>query len=164
MSVIEAAPRARAAFHTLRVQAVDSLCDDAVAVTFEVPAELADTYDFLPGQSLTLRRTIEGREERRTYSICAPAGAAPRVGVRVVPDGLFSRWLVHDVRPGDEIEVQAPTGSFVADPALGGRHVLIAAGSGITPMISIASSLLTNPGAQVTLLYGNRRTSSVMFA
>jgi ring-1,2-phenylacetyl-CoA epoxidase subunit PaaE len=146
------------------VRAVERLCDDAAAVTFEVPAELSDTYDFLPGQSLTLRRTIAGREERRTYSICAPAGAAPRVGVRVVPDGLFSRWLVHEVRPGDEVEVQAPTGSFVVDPALGGRHVLIAAGSGITPVLSIASSLLTNPDAHVTLLYGNRRTSSVMFA
>ncbi len=105
-----------------------------------------------------------GREERRSYSICAPVGAAPRVGVRVVPDGLFSTWLVNELRPGDEVEVQSPTGSFVVDPALGGRHVLIAAGSGITPMMSIASSLLTNPDAQVTLLYGNRRTTTVMFA
>uniref|UniRef100_UPI0005947AFB 2Fe-2S iron-sulfur cluster-binding protein n=1 Tax=Nocardia tenerifensis TaxID=228006 RepID=UPI0005947AFB len=103
-------------------------------------------------------------EHRHSYSICAPAGSPPRVGVREVSDGLFSSWLVHQVRAGDEIEVQGPTGTFVADPARGGRHVLIAAGSGITPMLSIASSMLANPAAEVVLLYGNRRTRSVMFA
>jgi ring-1,2-phenylacetyl-CoA epoxidase subunit PaaE len=135
----------RAAFHPLRVASVEPLCDDAAAVTFDVPVELAEAYAFLPGQSLTLRRTIEGREERRSYSICAPAGAAPRIGVREVPGGLFSSWLVHDLRPGDEVEVQTPTGSF--SPAVGaaGRHVLVAAGSGITPLLSIASSLLAEP-------------------
>ena len=84
--------------------------------------------------------------------------------MREVSDGLFSTWLVHDVRPGDRIEVQGPSGTFVADPAAGGRHVLIAAGSGITPMLSIAASMLANPEAEVVLLYGNRRTRSVMFA
>ncbi|MDO9380422.1 MAG: 1,2-phenylacetyl-CoA epoxidase subunit PaaE [Nocardioidaceae bacterium] len=150
-------------FDVLTVSRVESLCDDAAAVTFAVPPELAATYAFGPGQSLTLRREVDGREERRSYSICAPVGAAPRVGVRVVPDGVFSTWLVHDVRPGDEVEVQAPSGSFTLDPATGGRHVLVAAGSGITPMMSIASSLLDGSDAHVTLLYGNRRTTSVMF-
>jgi ring-1,2-phenylacetyl-CoA epoxidase subunit PaaE len=107
---------------------------------------------------------VDGEEHRRTYSICAPAGTAPRVGVREIPDGLFSRWLVRDVRPGDTVEVQTPTGSFQADPSAAGRHLCIAAGSGITPMLSIVTSVLTNPGSQVTLLYGNRKTSSVMFA
>ncbi|MDJ0108194.1 2Fe-2S iron-sulfur cluster-binding protein, partial [Rhodococcus erythropolis] len=119
---------------------------------------------FGAGQSLTLRRMIDGVEHRRSYSICAPVGASPRVGVREVADGLFSTWLVRDVKAGDQIDVQGPSGSFVADPALGGRHVLIAAGSGITPMLSIAATLLANPEADVTLLYGNRRTRSVMFA
>jgi ring-1,2-phenylacetyl-CoA epoxidase subunit PaaE len=81
-----------------------------------------------------------------------------------VPDGLFSRWLVHEVRPGDEIEVQPPTGAFRIDPTKGGRHVLIGAGSGITPLLSIAASLLQQSDAEVTLLYGNRRTTTVMFA
>jgi ring-1,2-phenylacetyl-CoA epoxidase subunit PaaE len=151
-------------FHALTVHAVDPLTDDSAAVTFDVPAELAAAYDFAPGQSLTLRRQVDGREERRTYSICAPAGARPRIGVREIPDGLFSRWLVRDVRPGDVIEVQTPHGSFQADPAAGGRHLCIAAGSGITPMLSIATSVLANPTAEVTLLYGNRTTGSVMFA
>ena len=150
-------------FHTLTVAAVERLTDDAVAVTFDVPAELADAFAFEAGQSLTLRRTLDGQEHRRSYSICAPTGSRPRIGVREIPDGLFSRWLVNEVTPGTEIEVQTPTGSFRADPAAGGRHLCIAAGSGITPMLSIASTVLTNPDADVTLLYGNRTSGSVMF-
>ena len=153
----------RGDFHPLRVSSVDRLCEDAAAVTFDVPDELAEAFVFTPGQSLTLRRHIVGREERRQYSICAAVGAAPRVGVRVVPEGMFSQWLVEQVSAGDEIEVQTPSGTFGPDPDLGGRHVLVAAGSGITPVLSIASSLLANPDAEVTLLYGNRRASTVMF-
>ena len=151
-------------FHTLTVHSVEQLTDDAVAVSFDVPAELAAAYDFAAGQSLTLRRRIDGQEHRRTYSICAAVGERPRIGVREIPDGLFSHWLVHEVTPGTEIEVQTPSGSFRADPATGGRHLCIAAGSGITPMLSIATTMLTNPEAEVTLIYGNRTTGSVMFA
>ena len=154
----------RGDFHRLRVAHVDRLCDDAAAVTFDVPDDLAEEYRFRPGQSLTLRRYIDDGEERRQYSICAPVGSAPRVGVRVVPDGMFSEWLVGQVRAGDEIEVQTPSGTFGPDPDLGGRHVLIAAGSGITPVLSITSSLIANPESEVTLLYCNRRASTVMFA
>ena len=85
------------------------------------------------------------------------------MGVREIPDGLFSSWLVRDVRPGDVVDVQAPTGSFRADPSVGGRHLCVAAGSGITPMLSIATSVLAHPDSQVTLLYGNRTSRSVMF-
>jgi ring-1,2-phenylacetyl-CoA epoxidase subunit PaaE len=154
-----------AAFHTLTVAEVEALTDDAVAVTFEVPADLAADFAFVPGQSLTLRRTVDGVEQRRQYSICAPAGAPPRVGVREIPDGLFSRWLVRDVRPGDRVEVQTPGGRFCPDPAMltGGRHLCVAAGSGITPMLSVAGTVLGH-GGDVTLLYGNRTSGSVMFA
>nr|BFF17714.1 hypothetical protein GCM10025730_12350 [Promicromonospora thailandica] len=154
----------RTAFHTLTVRDVEPLTEDAAAVTFDLPADLRAAFDFAAGQSLTLRRVVDGVEHRRTYSICAPVGSPPRIGVREVPDGLFSSWLVHEVRPGDRVEVQAPSGSFRADPAVGGRHLCIAAGSGITPVLSIASTLLGNPDARVTLLYGNRTTGSVMFA
>ncbi len=147
-------------FHPLRVAAIERLCDDAVAVTFDVPADLAGIYAFRPGQSLTVRRA----DERRTYSICAPAGAAPRIGVREVPGGLVSSWLVHDLRPGDEVDVAPPSGTFTPDLDAAGRHVLIAAGSGITPVLSIAASLLQHPDAQVSVLYGNRRADTVMFA
>ncbi len=147
-------------FHALRVAAVDRLCPDAVAVTLAVPPELAERFAFRPGQSLTVRRA----GERRTYSICAPAGGPPRIGVREVPGGVISGWIVHDLRPGDELEVAPPSGTFTPDLTAGGRHVLIAAGSGITPVLSIAASLLRRPDTEVTLLYGNRRTDTVMFA
>ncbi len=154
----------RHAFRTLRVADVQRLTDDAAAITFDVPAELREEYAFRPGQSLTLRKYVGDREERRSYSICAPAGATPRVGVREVPDGLFSTWLVHDVRPGDEVDVLPPTGSFTTDLDVPGHHVFIAAGSGITPVLSLASSVLRHPEARVTLFYGNRRSDTVMFA
>jgi ring-1,2-phenylacetyl-CoA epoxidase subunit PaaE len=147
-------------FHALRVAAVDRLCADAVAVTLAVPPELAERFAFRPGQSLTVRRA----EERRTYSICAPAGAAPRIGVREVPGGAVSSWIVHELRPGDEVEVAPPSGTFTPDLAAGGRHVLIAAGSGITPVLSMVASLLRRPDTEVVLLYGNRRAETVMFA
>jgi ring-1,2-phenylacetyl-CoA epoxidase subunit PaaE len=160
--VAEAAPRS--GFHELIVTAVQRVTDDAVAVTFGVPAHLREIFAFEAGQAMTLRRVIEGVEHRRSYSICSPAGSAPRIGVREIPDGLFSSWLVHDVKPGDRIEVAPPSGSFCADASVGARHLCIAAGSGITPMLSVAATVLRNPEARVTLLYGNRTTKSVMFA
>lgn len=163
------APRARTSarseFHPLRVGEVERLTDDSVAVTFDVPERLREVFAFQAGQSLTLRRRIDGQEHRRTYSICAPAGSAPRVGVREIPGGgLFSSWLTREVRVGDTVEVNAPSGSFRADPSRPGRHLCIAAGSGITPMLSVASSVLAHPESSVTLIYGNRTTGSVMFA
>jgi ring-1,2-phenylacetyl-CoA epoxidase subunit PaaE len=151
-------------FHPLRVAAIERLCDDAVAVTFDVPDELAAVYAFRAGQSLTVRRPADPDDERRSYSICAPAGARPRIGVREVPGGIVSAWLVRDLRVGDAVEVAPPSGSFTPDVDAGGRHVMIAAGSGITPVLSIATSLLRVPGAQVSILYGNRRADTVMFA
>lgn len=151
-------------FHPLTVAAVERLTDDSAAVTFAVPDGLRAEFAFAAGQSLTLRRTVDGVEHRRSYSICAPAGAAPRVGVREIPGGLFSSWLVHDVRPGDRVEARPPAGRLRADPATPGRHLCVAAGSGITPVLSIAATVLTNPASAVTLVYGNRSSSSVMFA
>jgi ring-1,2-phenylacetyl-CoA epoxidase subunit PaaE len=151
-------------FYELAVARVDRLCDDAVAVTFDVPAALAAEFEFRPGQSLTLRRRADGRDERRSYSICAPAGQPPRIGVREVPGGAISGWLVREVQPGDTIEVQPPSGSFTPDLTAPGRHALIAAGSGITPVLSITASALADARSQATLLYGNRRADTVMFA
>jgi ring-1,2-phenylacetyl-CoA epoxidase subunit PaaE len=157
-------PDARRGFHLLHVADVERLCDDAVAVTFAVPDQLRDTFAFRPGQYLTLRlRTADG-EERRSYSICAPAGALPKVGVRRVDTGLFSEWLVDRLAPGDEVEVAPPSGSFTPELLPGTHHALVAAGSGITPVLSIAASVLgAHADTRVTLLYGNRRTDTVMF-
>jgi ring-1,2-phenylacetyl-CoA epoxidase subunit PaaE len=151
----------RTEFHRLTVARVDPLTDDSAAVTFDVPARLAEKFTFAPGQSLTIRRG----GERRSYSICAAKGRAPRIGVREVAGGAVSGWLVHKVRAGDLIEVQEPSGSFTPDLETPGQHVMLAAGSGITPILSIAGSVLAaHDGSAVTLLYGNRRNDSVMFA
>ncbi len=151
----------RTQFHPLTVARVDPLTDDSAAVTFDVPGRLLDVFTFAPGQSLTIRRG----DERRSYSICAARGRAPRIGVREVAGGAVSGWLVHEVKAGDVIDVQAPSGSFTPNLDQPGRHVLIAAGSGITPILSIAGSVLAaHPDSTVTLLYGNRRNDTVMFA
>jgi ring-1,2-phenylacetyl-CoA epoxidase subunit PaaE len=155
--------RRRPEFHRLRVARVDRLTDDAAALTFDVPAQLTDDYAFRAGQSLTVRRVGDRRDERRDYSICAPHGAPLRIGVREVPGGLFSSWLVHRVRAGDEIEVLPPSGRFTADLARPGDHVFVVAGSGITPVLSLAATALRNPASTATVLYGNRRTDTVMF-
>ncbi|MCQ4082390.1 phenylacetate-CoA oxygenase/reductase subunit PaaK [Streptomyces sp. RB6PN25] len=154
----------RPEFHTLRVARTERLCEDATAITFDVPEEFAEAYAFAPGQSLTLRRIVEGRDERRSYSICSPVGGPLRIGVREVPGGLFSSWLVHRVRPGETVDVLPPLGAFTPDLDVPAHHVLIAAGSGITPVLSIAASVLAaHPRSEVTLFYGNRRTDTVMF-
>jgi ring-1,2-phenylacetyl-CoA epoxidase subunit PaaE len=157
-------PRSRPRFHLLRVARVERLTDDAVAVSFDVPAELAEEYRFSPGQALTLRRVDGDRDERRSYSICAPSGAAPRIGVREVPGGWVSSWLVHEVGPGDLVEVLPPSGSFTADLSQPADHVFVVAGSGITPALSLAATVLRDGTSTVTVFYGNRRTSTVMFA
>ena len=151
----------RTRFHRLVVERVEPLTDDSAAITFTVPGQLAGVFSFAAGQTLTIRRG----EARRSYSICAPVGAPPRIGVREVGGGAVSGWLVHELKAGDTVEVQAPSGTFTPDPDVPGQHVLIAAGSGITPMLSIAASVLAAHGAStVTLLYGNRRSDTVMFA
>lgn len=147
-------------FHRLTVAAVDPLTDDSAAVTFTVPAELRETFAFSAGQWLTVRLG----EERRSYSICAPAGRPPRIGVRVLAGGAVSGQLVHSLSAGDVLDVQAPSGTFSPDTTVAADHVLVAAGSGITPVLSIAASVLEgHPDSTVTLIYGNRRSDSVMF-
>ncbi|MEO3809976.1 1,2-phenylacetyl-CoA epoxidase subunit PaaE [Sphaerisporangium sp. B11E5] len=151
-------------FAALTVARVDRLCADAVAITFEVPEELAGRYAFRAGQALTVRAVVEGREERRSYSICSPEGGALRIGVREIPGGVFSTWLVRRVRAGDRVEAAPPAGGFVADLERPAHHVFVAAGSGITPVLSIAATALHCPGSRVTLFYGNRSAATVMFA
>ena len=158
---------ARAAFHRLRVAAVERLTADAVAVTFAVPPHLAGAYGFRAGQHLTIRSDHGGCGVRRSYSIAAPAGGPLRVGIKRLPGGAFSAWAVEDLAPGDELEVMTPAGTFCLDPdPSSARHVVaLAVGSGITPVLSVVATVLAaEPGSQVTLLYGNRTTAEVMFA
>jgi ring-1,2-phenylacetyl-CoA epoxidase subunit PaaE len=163
VSLVEAEPVTRRTFASLTVGSVERLCEDAVAVTFDVPGPLRPHFAFRCGQHVAVRRWVAGAEERRSYSVCAPEGGPLRIGVRRVPGGVVSAWLVDEAVPGDVVEVQPPTGRFTPDLRAGGRHVLVAAGSGITPQLSIAASLLAGSDARVTLLYANRHANTAMF-
>ena len=158
---------AEAGFCRLRVASVDRLTRDAVAVTFDVPEELADRFRFRAGQHLTLRRVVDGVDLRRTYSVCSSAAGGPlRVAVKLMEGGAFSTWALEGMQPGDELEVLPPVGRCgpTVDPANAKRYGLIAAGSGITPVLSIAWTVLdVEPHSSVVLLYGNRTSADVMF-
>ena len=163
-----AAPaRRHAVFHRLQVAAVEPVLDDAVAITFDVPAELREEFRFTQGQHLTLRTTIDGAEIRRNYSICAPvSGGRLRIAVKRLDGGVFSTWATSALKAGDEVEVMTPTGRFhvVLDPTASRHHVFIAAGSGITPVMSLLTTTLeVERTSRCTLVYGNRTTASVMF-
>ena len=156
-----------AVFHELRVAAIDPLTEDSVAITFEVPSSLRDDYQFVQGQHLSLRCTAAGDDVRRNYSICTPAGSGTlRIGVKRIPGGVFSSHAQTALRVGDPIEVMTPTGRFHVplDPTRARHHVAIAAGSGISPILSlIATTLSVEPRSRVTLLAGNRTSASIMF-
>lgn len=161
------AVRRRPRFHALEIAEVRSLTADAVEVTFSVPDELHGEFDYLAGQHVALRATIDGREVRRSYSLCRP----PRPGslsVAIKRDlgGRFSTWAHTELRPGATIDVMSPQGTFTSSLAdLDGRHIAgIAAGSGITPLMALAAAVLSrSDSARVTLVYTNRSTTDVMF-
>ena len=163
--------RRRPTFHPLRVEAVDRLTDDAVAITFAVPPELREAFAFQAGQHLTVRR-FEGSEDvRRSYSICSTPGELERtgrlrIGVKQIPGGAFSRYAAEILRTGDTVDVMPPLGHFTTafDPQRQRRYGAVAAGSGITPVLSlVATALETEPASTFTVLYGNRYARSVMF-
>lgn len=146
-------------FHDLTIREIHTETPDAVAISFDVPGDLAATFAFQPGQYLTLRATVDGEDIRRSYSIASGPGAALTVGVRQVEDGAFSNFA-QGLKPGATLSVMPPEGRFICKDEA--NIVLIAAGSGITPMVAIASDALER-GANVTLIYGNRKTASIMF-
>ncbi|MFF2362013.1 1,2-phenylacetyl-CoA epoxidase subunit PaaE [Streptomyces sp. NPDC058122] len=159
-----------ARFHPLTVAAVDRITDDSVALTLAVPAELREDYRHAAGQHLALRRTVDGTEIRRTYSICSPApspdGEAPRtlkVGVRLVDGGAFSTYALKEIIVGDEVEVMIPAGRFTLEPSPG-LYAAVVGGSGITPVLSIVSTLLARePDARFCLIRSDRTSASTMF-
>ena len=160
------ARRRHAVFHPLPVAAVDRLTDDSVVITFDVPAELAEEYRFVHGQHVTVRTELAGDDVRRNYSICAPAAGPLRIAVKRLQGGAFSAYALDRLSPGDTMEVMTPTGRFFTelDPANAKHYCCIAAGSGITPLLSIATTALEQePHSTVTLLYANRTSRSIMF-
>ncbi|MCC3293946.1 phenylacetate-CoA oxygenase/reductase subunit PaaK [Arthrobacter sp. zg-Y411] len=173
MTVLPAAPVRRAAFHSLTVAAVRRLTEDAVEVTFAVPPELADAYGYLPGQYVALRTVLEGTELRRSYSICAePRPGELKVAVKRDLGGLFSSWVNEHLKAGDMLDVMSPAGSFTVRPvsgmaaeqARGQVFAAVAAGSGITPVIAIARSVLaSSEHTRFDLVYANKAAMDVMF-
>ena len=153
-----------AVFHRLRVTEVTPLTDDAVAVTLDVPEHLADTFSFLPGQHVTVRSQIDGADVRRSYSICANAKSGKlRIGVKRLPGGAFSTWATTSLMAGIELEVMPPVGDFtvVPEPV---HYGAVAAGSGITPVLSLVSTTLeAEAGCRWTVIFGNRSADTVMF-
>lgn len=154
-------------FYPLRVRSVEPDTDEAVIVSFDVPAELADRFAFTQGQYLNLRANIDGAEVRRSYSVCAGVDdGVLRIGVRKVRGGLFSNWIAEHVRVGDSIDIMPPQGRFYVpiDPAAKRHYLAIAGGSGITPVLSILKTVLARePASRFTLVYGNRSLRSTMF-
>jgi ring-1,2-phenylacetyl-CoA epoxidase subunit PaaE len=154
-------------FHTLKVKEVHPETADCVSVSFEVPESLKETFHFLPGQYLTLRKNIDGVEIRRSYSICAaPGDEELRVAVKKVDEGKFSGYVNGHLKPGDELEVMPPLGKFTPRSAAkaGKKYLAFAAGSGITPIIGIMKSVLKHePDSSFTLIYGNKNRGSIIF-
>lgn len=154
-------------FHALEIAEVRREIEDAVSLRFAVPADLADTFHFLPGQHLTLRAEIDGEDVRRNYSICAaPHEGELRVAIKQVTQGRFSGWANRALAAGQRIDVMPPHGSFtwMFDPAQSRTYAGFAGGSGITPILSLLkTALATEPGSRFILLYGNRSTTSIMF-
>ena len=154
-------------FHPLRVTEISSLTDEAVAVTLDVPPKLASIFEYLPGQHVTLRAMVDGEDLRRSYSISANANSGKlRVGIKRLPGGAFSTWATASLKAGDIIGVMPPVGEFTIrpDPARARHRVAIAAGSGITPVLSLVSTTLeAEPDSSWTVLFGNRTVNSVMF-
>jgi ring-1,2-phenylacetyl-CoA epoxidase subunit PaaE len=154
-------------FHPLKVTAVERVADDAACVTVEIPSALRDAFAFHAGQYITVRRMIEGREERRTYSIVtAPGGTLLKLGIRLQPGGRMSGELASKLRPGELLDVGTPMGRFRTPVSAERQHayVAFAAGSGITPVLSLATDILARePRSRFTLIYGNRSISRTMF-
>jgi ring-1,2-phenylacetyl-CoA epoxidase subunit PaaE len=154
-------------FHPLKVKARNEVADDAVCIAFEVPPELREHYRFEAGQHVGLRLSSGAEELRRTYSIVScPDASELRIGVRVQPGGRASGWLARTLKVGDTLEVLTPNGSFHTriEPDRAKRYVAFAAGSGITPVLSIAATVLERePHSHFMLFYGNRTIASTMF-
>lgn len=154
-------------FHTLKIDKIVQETPDAVSIRFEIPAHLAADYRFSAGQHLTVMTEINGKEERRAYSLCTPPfDPAPTITVKKVTGGKMSTWLCEKVSVGDHLSVMTPEGHFVVHPdhSLARSHYFFAAGSGITPMMSMITTILEEePKSVCYLLYGNRNESSVIF-
>ena len=154
-------------FHALTVESIDHETKDSVRIGLRVPEELREQFTFLPGQHLPIQIILDGKKLRRTYSICSKVGQWPlEIGVRVQPGGQFSEFAGNELAVGDQLDVMPPFGQFHLGPDKESPRdfIAFAAGSGITPILSMIKSVLAyEPGSRFLLFYGNRRQSTTMF-
>lgn len=153
-------------FHSLIVKEVKKETTDAVSIAFDVPSDLTNQYAFIPGQYLTLKAKINNKEIRRAYSICSSKQSGElRVAVKAVPNGVFSTYANEEIKTGDSLEVSTPEGKFIIDTDdVNQNYCAFAAGSGITPIMSmISSTLAANNNSSFTLIYGNKSQKDTIF-
>jgi len=154
-------------FYPLRIKKINKETDQCVSVEFEIPGSLVNAFQFKQGQSLTMRTNLAGEEVRRTYSLCSsPLDKKWKVAIKKVEGGLFSSFANENLKEGDELDVMEPVGKFYTElnPTNKKKYLAVAAGSGITPVISIIKTVLrTEPQSNFTLVYGNRSRSSIIF-
>ncbi len=154
-------------FHSLTIKEVQTETEDTVSISFEIPNDLKSDYEFSAGQYLTLRADINGEDIRRSYSLCSSMSQGEwRVAIKRVKNGKFSTFATNNLAAGDSLDVMTPMGNFTFTPnaEVEKSYVLFAAGSGITPIISIVKTILENePKSDVTLFYGNKQIQSVIF-
>lgn len=154
-------------FHTLKIADIRQETDDTVSIAFDIPSDLKADYNFLSGQYLTLKAMIDGEDTRRSYSLCsAPHENEWRVAIKQVPEGKFSTFANNELKPGMDLEVMTPAGNFKLNPdkRASKNYFLVAAGSGITPVLSIMKTVLEEEeNSTVVLIYGNRGFNTIIF-
>jgi ring-1,2-phenylacetyl-CoA epoxidase subunit PaaE len=154
-------------FHSLKVKKIEKETEDCVSIEFEIPEELKETFQYKQGQNLTVKKIFNGKELRRSYSICtSPFDNKLKVAVKKAEGGLFSTWANEQLKTGDYLDVLPPTGKFYTElnPLQKKNYVAFAAGSGITPILSIIkTTLITEPESRFALVYGNRTKNSIIF-
>lgn len=154
-------------FHKLAIRDVRPETPEAISVAFDLPDHLAEDYRYIQGQHLTLKCSVDGQEVRRSYSICQPVGAADlRVAIKTIEGGVFSNYAHKNFMPGIEVDVMVPEGRFFTELSENNAksYLAIAAGSGITPIMSILQTVLeTEKDSHFTLIYGNRTRSDILF-
>lgn len=149
-------------FYVVKVKDLKRIAEDALQIRFDIPEEISNEFKFVPGQYINLKATVNGEELIRSYSICTPVGEEIGVGIRILSDGKFSSWVEKELKEGSEISVSTPLGNFkLLDKA--SKFVFFAAGSGITPILSMLASCDKTQLAASRLFFGNRAQNSLMF-
>ena len=154
-----------ATFHKVNIQEVIKETAEAVSLVFKIPGNLKSKFAFHSGQYLTLKKTINGKEVRRAYSICSsPSDSYLKVAVKAVENGTFSTYATSELKEGDFIEISEPEGKFILEPKPNKNYIAFAAGSGITPILSMVKDVLKNElSSTFTLIYGNKTVEDTIF-